>query len=93
MYLRLWGYLCEFDPETESVDARRVTMSLPSRITKRMGADPENLSTKADPVDDAVVFMIITQHYGREEFEIDGMKRSAHKFGAIDLIGGRWSED
>lgn len=35
MYLRLWGYLCEFDHETESVDARRVTMSLPSRITKR----------------------------------------------------------
>jgi len=93
MYLRLSGYLCEFDPETESVDARRVTMSLPSRITKRMGADPENFSMKADPVDDAVVFMIITQYYGREEFELDGQKRSARKFGAIDLVEGHWSED
>ena len=61
MYLRFWGYLCEFDPETESVYARRVTMSLPSRLTKRMGADPEIFSMKADPVGDAVVFMIITQ--------------------------------
>ncbi len=69
MYLRLSGYLCEVDPETESVDARRVTMSLPSRITKRMGADPENFPMKADPVDDAVVFMIITQYYGREEVQ------------------------
>jgi len=42
-------------------------MSLPSRITKRMRADTENFSMKADPVDDAVVFMIITQYYGREE--------------------------
>ena len=93
MYLRLWGYLCEFDPETESVDARRVTISLPSMITKQMGANPESFSMKADPADDAVVFMIITQYYGREEFEIDGQKRSAHKFGAIDLVEGRWSED
>ncbi len=93
MYLRLWGYLCEFDPETESVDARRVTISLPSMITKQMGANPEDFSMNADPVDDAVVFMIITQYYGREEFEIDGQKRSAHKFGAIDLVEGRWSED
>ncbi len=93
MYLRLWGYLCEFDPETESVDARRVTISLPSMITKQMGANPESFSMKADPADDAVVFMIITQYYGQEEFEIDGQKRSAHKFGAIDLVEGRWSED
>lgn len=93
MYLRLWGYLCEFDPETESVSARRVTMSLPSRLTRRMGANPESFSMKADPANEAVVFMIITQYYGREEFEIDGQKRSAHKFGAIDLVEGRWSED
>jgi hypothetical protein len=93
MYLRFWGYLCEFDPETESVSARRVTMSLPSRLRKRMGADPESFSMKADPVDDAVVFMIITQYYGREEFEIDGQKLSAHKFGETVLIEGRWSED
>ena len=70
-----------------------MTMSLPSRITKRMGADPENFSMKTDPVDDAVVFMIVTQYYGREEFEIDGQGRSAHKFGAIDLIEGPRSED
>jgi hypothetical protein len=75
--------LCEFDLETESVDARRVTISLPSRITKQMGADPEIFSMTADPVDDAVVFMIITQYYGREEFKVDGQKRSAHKFGEI----------
>jgi hypothetical protein len=93
MYLRFWGYLCEFDPETESVSGRRVTMSLPSKLTRWMGADPETFSMKVYPVDDAVVFMIITQYYGREEFEIDGQKRSAHKFGAIDLIEGRWSED
>jgi len=92
MYLRFWGYLCEFDPETESVDAQRVTMSVPSRLAKRMGADPETFSMKANPVDDAVVFMIITQYYGQEEFVIDGQKRSAHKFGAIDLLEGRWSE-
>ena len=93
MYLRFWGYLCEFDPETESVSGRRVTMSLPSRLTRWMGADPESFSMKTDPVDDAVVFMIITQYYGREEFEIDGQKRSAHTFGTVDLIEGRWSED
>ena len=92
MCLRLWGYLCEFDPETESVDDRRVTMSLPSRITKRMGADPESFSMKADRVDDSTVFMIVTQYHGRKEFEIDGQKRSAHRFGAIELIEGRWSE-
>ena len=93
MYLRFWGYLCEFDPETESVSARRVTMSIPTRLRKRMGADPESFSMKADPVDDAVVFMVITQYYGREEFEIDGQKRSAHTFGETVLIEGRWSED
>jgi hypothetical protein len=93
MYLRLWGYLCEFDPETESVSGRRVTMSLPSKLTRRMGADPESFSMKADPVDDAVVFMIITHYYGREEFEIDGQKRSAHKFGTINLVEGCRSED
>ena len=92
MYLRFWGYLCEFDPETESVDARRVTMSLSSRLAKRMGADPETFSMKANPVDDAIVFMIITQYYGREEFEIDGQQRSVHKFGEIELIEGRRSE-
>jgi len=93
MYLRFWGYLCEFDPETESVSGRRVTMSIPSKLRKQMGADPESFSMKADPVDDAVVFMIITQYYGREEFEVDGQKRSAHKFGAINLVEGHWSED
>ncbi len=93
MYLRFWGYLCEFDPETESVSGRRVTMSLPSNLARWMGADPESFSMKADPVDDAVVFMIITQYYGREEFEIDGQKRSAHKFGETVLIEGRWSEE
>ena len=93
MYLRFWGYLCEFDPETESVSGRRVTMSLPSKLARRMGADPESFSMKADPVDDAVVFMIITQYCGRKEFEIDGQKRSAHTFGTVDLIEGRWSED
>ncbi len=92
MYLGFWGYLCEFDPETESVSGRRVTMSLPSKLTRWMGADPESFSMKADPVDDAVVFMIITQYYGREEFEIDGQMRSAHTFGTIDLIESRWSE-
>ena len=91
--MRLWGYLCEFDPETESVSGRRVTMSLPSKLTRWMGADPESFSMKVDPVDDAVVFMIITQYYGREEFEIDGQKRSAHRFGAIDLVEGHWSEE
>ena len=91
MYLRFWGYICEFHPETESVSGRRVMMSLPSKLTRRMGADPEIFSMKADPVDDAVVFMIITQYYGREEFEIDGQKRSAHMFGTVDLIEGRWS--
>ena len=84
MYLCFWGYLSEVNPETESVSGRRVTMSLPSRLTRGMGADP---------VDDAVVFMIITQYYGREEFKIDGRKRSTHKFGAIELVEGRWSED
>ena len=93
MYLRFWGYLCEFDPETESISGRRVTMSLPSKLTRWMGAGPESFSMKADPVDDAVVFMLITQYYGREEFEIDGQMRSAHGFGAIDLIEGRWHED
>ena len=93
MYLRLWGYLCEFDPETESVSARRVTMSLPSRLTRRMGANPESFSMKADPANEAVVFMIITQYYGREEFEIDGQKRSAHRFRSIDLVEGHWSEE
>jgi len=92
MYLRFWGYLCEFDHETESVSDRRVTMSLPSKITRWMGADPESFSMKADPVDDAVMFMIITQYYGREEFEIEGQKRSAHRFGAIDLVEGHRSE-
>ena len=58
-----------------------------------MGADPESFSMKADPVDDAVVFMIITQYYGQEEFKVDGQKRSAHKFGETVLIEGRWSED
>ena len=93
MYLRLWGYLCEFDPESESVSGRRVTMSIPTRLRKRMGADPESFSMKADPVDDAVVFMIITQYHGREEFKVDGQKRSAHKFGETVLIQGRWPED
>ena len=93
MYLRFWGYLCEFDPETESVSGRRVTMSLPSKLTRWMGADPESFSMKADPVDDAVVFMIITQYHGREEFKVDGQKRSAHKFGETVLIEGCWSED
>ena len=59
---------------------------------REMGADPESFSMRADPVDDVVVFMIITQYYGREEFEIDGQKRSAHKFGSIDLIEGRRPE-
>jgi len=68
-------------------------LRLPSRITKWMGADPERFSMKTDPVDNAVVFMIITQYYGREEFEIDGQKRSAHKFGEIDLVEGRMPED
>ena len=68
-------------------------MSFPSRLRKRMGADPESFSMKANPVDDAVVFMLITQYYGREEFEIDGQKRSVHKFGTTDLIEDRWSED
>ena len=58
-----------------------------------MWPDPENFSTKADPVKDPAVFMIVTQYHGQEEFEIDGEKRSAHRFGAIDLIEGRWSED
>ena len=93
MYLRFWGYLCEFDPETESVSGRRVTMSIPSRLTKWMGADPESFSMKANPVDDAVVFMIITQYHGREEFKVDGQKRSAHKFGETVLIAGHRSED
>jgi len=57
-------------------------MSLPSKLTRWMVADPESFSMKADPVDDAVVCMIIMQYYGREEFEIDGQKRSDHKFGA-----------
>ncbi len=93
MYLRFWGYLCEFDPETESVDARRVTMSIPSMIAKWVGTDPESFSMKANPVEDAVVFMIITQYYGREEFEVDGQKRSYHKFGETVLIEGRRSEE
>ena len=93
MYLRFWGYLCEFDPESESANARRVTMSIPTRLRKRMGADPESFSMKADPVDDAVVFMVITQYYGQEEFKVDGQKRSVHKFGETVLIEGRWSED
>jgi len=92
MYLRFWGYLCEFDPETESVSGRRVTMSIPSRLRKRMGADPESFSMKADPVDDAVVFIIITQYHGRQEFKVEGRKRSAHKFGVTVFIEGRWSE-
>ena len=91
-YLRSWGYLCEFDPETESASARRVTMSIPTRLRKRMGANPESFSMKADPVDDAIVFMIITQYYGREEFKVDGQKRSAHKFGETVLVEGRRSE-
>ena len=30
--------------------------------------------------------------YGREELEIDEQKRSAHRFGAIDIVEGSWSE-
>ena len=68
-------------------------MSLPSRLTKWMGADPETFSIKANPIEDAVVFMIITQYYGREEFEVNGQKRSYHKFGETVLIEGRRSEE
>ena len=88
-YHRFWGYVCQSYLDSEYVEVKKATISLPSSLSKRIAAFSEDmLNLKANPVEDSKVHMILTTYHGLEEFEFKDDKRKAHKFWNTKLIEG-----
>lgn len=91
-YHRFWGYVCQSYPDSDGVEVKKATISLPSGLSKRIAAFSEDmLNMKADPVEESKVYMILTTYHGLEEFEVKDEKRKAHKFWNTRLIEGHRS--
>ncbi len=91
-YHRFWGYICQTYPDSDCVEVKKATISLPSGLSKRIAAFSEDmLNMKADPVEESKVYMILTTYHGLEEFEVKNEKRKAHKFWNTRLIEGHRS--
>jgi len=89
IYLRLWCYLCILDADTESVEVKRATLPLPSRLRMALGIDPDTfVGVRADPLTDSKVLMFKTVYHGLQEYETEGEKRRFHRFGEITLFRG-----
>ncbi|TFG29541.1 hypothetical protein EU527_15700 [Candidatus Thorarchaeota archaeon] len=91
-YHRFWGYICQSYPDSEYLEVKKATISLPSSLSKRIAAFSEDmLNLKADPIEGSTVHMILTTYHGLEEFEIKDGKRKAHKFWNTRIILGHRS--
>jgi hypothetical protein len=91
-YHRFWGYICQSYIDSDYVEVKKATISLPSSLSKRIAAFSEDmLNMKADPVEDSKVHMILTIYHGLEEYEVKDEKRKAHKFWNTRLIEGHRS--
>ncbi len=93
-YLRFWGYICQFFPEEDCLNAMRATIPLPAHLFKRIEMFNQNmLSMTADPLEDSKVYMILATYLGLEEYRVDDEKKRAHKFSMIKIIEGHRSDD
>jgi len=91
-YHRFWGYVCQSYPDSEYVEVKKATISLPSGLSKRIAAFSEDmLNLKVNPVEDSKVHLILTTYHGLEEFESMNGKRKAHKFWNTRIIEGHRS--
>jgi hypothetical protein len=93
-YHRFWGYICQTYPDSDYVEVKKATISLPSGLSKRIAAFSEDmLNMEADPVEESKVYMILTTYHGLEEFEVKDETRKAHKFWNTRLIEGHRSPE
>ncbi len=93
-YPRFWGYICQSYPDSDYVEVKKATISLPSGLTKRIAAFSEDmLNMKVAPLEGLKVRMILTTYHGLEEFEVKDEKRKAHKFWNTRLIEGHRSPE
>lgn len=94
LYPRFWGFLCEYFPEQQYADAKKATISLPTALYSAISEFADLIvGRKADPLNDAEVFMISTVYHGIVEFKKDGETRHAHSFPGVDLLIGKHFDD
>lgn len=93
MYPRLWGFLCSTVEDIDNMEAKRISIPLPSKLSRNLVFYSEKyLNYEADPINDSSIAFFFTTYRGLSEFEIDGEIRHAHNFMNTLLVIGKRSE-
>jgi hypothetical protein len=93
-YPRFWGFLCSTVEDIDNMEAKRISIPLPSKLSRNLGFyGEEYLNYEADPMNDSSVAFLFTIYRGLSEFEIQGEIRHAHNFMNTLLVIGNRTED
>jgi hypothetical protein len=93
-YPRFWGFLCSTVEEIDNMEAKIISIPLPSKLSRNLVFYGEGyLNYKAEPRKDSSVAFLFTIYRGLSEFEINGEIRHAHNFMNTILVIGKRSEE